>query len=134
MVALDTNVLIYCCDERDPRRQRIALDLVAETTEGVLPWQVACEFIAASRKLADQGFTAAQAWQRLAEFLGLFPLLMPTPAVLERARSLHIEQQWAFWDATLVSACIESGVTRLYSEDLPGRAKIASLEIVSPFA
>ena len=87
MIALDTNVLIYCCDERDPRRQQIALDLVAETTEGVLPWQVACEFIAASRKLADQGFTASQAWQRLAEFLGLLPLLMPTPAVLER-RSL----------------------------------------------
>ena len=61
MIALDTNILIYCCDERDPRRQQIALDLVAETTEGVLPWQVACEFIAASRKLADQGFTAAQA-------------------------------------------------------------------------
>jgi len=134
MIALDTNILIYCCDERDPRRQQIALDLVAETTEGVLPWQVACEFIAASRKLADQGFTAAQAWQRLGEFLGLFPLLMPTPAVLERARALHIEQQWAFWDATLVSACIESGVRRLYSEDLPARAKVDSLEIVSPFA
>jgi predicted nucleic acid-binding protein len=54
--------------------------------------------------------------------------------VLERVRSLHIEQQRAFWDATLVSACIERGVTRLYSEDLPGRAKIESPEIVSPFA
>jgi predicted nucleic acid-binding protein len=59
---------------------------------------------------------------------------MPTPPVLERARTLHLQQQWAFWDATLVSACIESGVTRLYSEDLPGREKIESLEIVSPFA
>jgi predicted nucleic acid-binding protein len=110
------------------------LDLVADTTDGVLPWQVACEFIAASRKLAEQGFTAAHAWQRLAEFLALFPLIMPTPAVLERARALHLQQQWAFWDATLVSACIESGVKRLYSEDLPGRTKIQSLEIVSPFA
>ena len=35
MIALDTNVLIYCCDRRDPRRQKIALDLVADTTEGV---------------------------------------------------------------------------------------------------
>jgi predicted nucleic acid-binding protein len=134
MIALDTNVLIYCCDKRDPRRQKIALDLVADTTEGVLPWQVACEFIAASRKLVSQGFTPAQAWERLAEFLGLFPLLMPTPAVLERARGLHVEQQWAFWDAMLVSACIESGVERLYSEDLPARTKVESLEIVSPFA
>ena len=134
MIALDTNVLIYCCDSRDPRRQQIALDLVAGTTDGVLPWQVACEFIAASRKLGEQGFTATAAWQRLSDFLALFPLIMPTPAVLERARELHLQQRWAFWDATLVSACIESGVTRLYSEDLPGRAKIESLEIVSPFA
>ncbi len=134
MIALDTNVLIYCCDSRDPRRQQIALDLVAGTTDGIFPWQVACEFIAASRKLAEQGFTAAAAWQRLAEFLALFPLIMPTPAVLERARELHLQQRWAFWDATLVGACIECGVTRLYSEDLPGRAKIQSLEIVSPFA
>jgi len=90
MIVLDTNVLIYCCDRRDPRRQQIALDLVADTTDGILPWQFACEFIAASRKLAEQGFTAAHAWQRLAEFLALFPLIMPTPAVLERARTLHL--------------------------------------------
>ena len=109
MIALDTKVLIYCCDKRDPRRQKIAMDLVA-------------------------GVTAAHAWQWLAEFLSLFPLLMPTPVVLERARTLHLEQQWAFWDATLVGACLETGVSRLYSEDLPGRTKIESLEIVSPFA
>jgi predicted nucleic acid-binding protein len=53
--------------------------------------------------------------------------------VLERARALHLQEQWSFWDATLVSACIESGVTRLYSEDLPGRTSIGSLEIVNPF-
>ncbi len=29
---------------------------------------------------------------------------------------------------------IEAGVTRLYSEDLPGRARVESREIVSPFA
>jgi len=109
------------------------LDLVASASDGILPWQVACEFVAASRKLADQGFTAAAAWQRLAEFLALFPLIIPAPAVLERARALHVEQKWAFWDATLVSACIEAGVGRLYSEDLPGR-RIETLEIVDPFA
>jgi predicted nucleic acid-binding protein len=133
MIALDTNVLIYCCDQRDPQRQRVALDLVAAATDAVLLWQVAAEFIAASRKLAQQGFTSEAAWQRLAEFLGIFPLIMPTAAVLERARNLHLEQQWAFWDAMLVAACLESGVTRLYSEDLPGKTSIESLEIVSPF-
>jgi predicted nucleic acid-binding protein len=134
MIALDTNVLIYCCDKRDLRRQQTAIELVAATTDAVLPWQVACEFIAATRKLADQGFTPAHAWQRLAEFLALFSLIQPTHAVLERARDLHLQQRWAFWDAMLVSACIETGVSRLYSEDLPGRTRIDGLDIVNPFA
>jgi hypothetical protein len=70
-----------------------------------------------------QGFAAAQAWQRLAEFLALFALVTPAPAVLERVRALHLERHWAFWD-----------VTRLSSEDLPGRTKIESLQSVGPFA
>jgi predicted nucleic acid-binding protein len=40
---------------------------------------------------------------------------------------------WSFWDAMIVSACLECGVTRLYSEDLPGSAVRGPLEIVNPF-
>ena len=36
MSALDTNVLIYACDKSDPRRQQIAIELIATVTEGVL--------------------------------------------------------------------------------------------------
>ena len=67
MIAVDTNVLIYACDQADPRRQQIALDLITNTSDGVLLWQVACEFLSASRKLSKQGFTPAHAWNRLAE-------------------------------------------------------------------
>ena len=58
MNAVDTNVLIYACDQSDVRRQRLALDLITSTPDCVLLWQVACEFIAASRKLNKQGFTS----------------------------------------------------------------------------
>ena len=57
MIALDTNVLIYACDKADPARQATALELISNAMDGVIPWQVACEFIAASRKLERQGFT-----------------------------------------------------------------------------
>jgi hypothetical protein len=57
MNAVDTNVLIYACDQTDVRRQRLALDLITTSPDCVLLWQVACEFIAASRKLNKQGFT-----------------------------------------------------------------------------
>lgn len=97
-------------------------------------WQVACEFVAASRKLAEQGFTQLDAWMRLAELLRLFPLVLPTPRVLEQARTLHVDRQWSFWDAMVVSACLDAGVTQLYSEDLPGQRAPQGLVIVNPFA
>jgi predicted nucleic acid-binding protein len=103
MVALDTNVLIYACDKADPSRQQarqqVALDLVSNAHDGVLLWQVACEFVAASRKLKHQGFAAADAWNRLADYQAVFPLVLPNAKALERARVLHAEEGWSFWDA-----------------------------------
>jgi predicted nucleic acid-binding protein len=43
MIAVDTNVLIYSCDQADPRRQKIALNLITSVPDGVLLWQVGCE-------------------------------------------------------------------------------------------
>ncbi len=57
MNAVDTNVLIYACDRSAGARQQKALDLIHGEAGGVLLWQVACEFVAASRKLAKQNFT-----------------------------------------------------------------------------
>lgn len=132
MIALDTNILIYACDQTNPVHEAKALDLIASATDGILLWQVACEFIAASRKLDAQGFTPAQAWNRLSEYMAIFPLVLPGDGILERARTLHLEQKLSFWDAMIVAGCLESGVSRLYSEDLPGKS-IASLEIINPF-
>jgi predicted nucleic acid-binding protein len=133
MIALDTNILIYACDKSDLNRQQVALDLISYASDGVLLWQVACEFVAASRKLRQQGFTTDAAWDRLADYLALFPLILPTSQALERARVLNARDGWSFWDAMIVAACLECGVTRLYSEDVPGRAVREPLEIVNPF-
>lgn len=133
MIAIDTNILIYACSPTDPARQERALNLIASTVDGVLLWQVACEFIAASRRLAPQGFTSAHAWDRLSEYLEVFPLVVPAEGALTRARLLHVEQKVSFWDSMIIAACIECGVGRLYSEDLPG-TRISSLEILNPFS
>ena len=109
MTAFDTNVLIYSCDKADRERQHQALELVSSIRDGVLLWQVACEFVAAARKLSAQGFTTAQTW------------------------ILHLKEQWSFWDAMIVAACLTSGVRRLYSEDISGR-EVPGLEIVNPFS
>jgi predicted nucleic acid-binding protein len=132
MIALDTNVLIYACDRSDPERQKRAAELIDRATDGVLLWQVACEFVAASRKLASQGFTPLDAWNRLAEFQALFPLVLPRPGILHHARDLHLSHGVSFWDSMILAACTEAGVEILYSEDVPGFA-ITSPKVVNPF-
>jgi predicted nucleic acid-binding protein len=129
MIAFDTNVLLYACDESYPQRQQTALRLIDETADGVLLWQVACEVVAASGKLSGQGFSPADAWLRLAELLDLFPLILPMDAVLQRARQMHLNEQRSFWDAMILAACLESGVTRLYSENFSGGSSPAGLEV-----
>jgi predicted nucleic acid-binding protein len=133
MIAIDTNVLIYACDQADPRRQKIALDLIANAHDGVLLWQVACEFLAASRKLDKQGFTPTHAWNRLDEFRDLLPLVLPTDGNLTRAKELHLTRGASLWDALILAACVEAGVEILYSEDLPGFEDFEGVRVVNPF-
>jgi predicted nucleic acid-binding protein len=49
MNAADTNVLLYVHDTRDATKQATASNLLQSLTDGVLLWQVACEYLAASR-------------------------------------------------------------------------------------
>ena len=133
MIALDTNILIYACDKSDTRRQQIALELISAAADGVLLWQVACEFVAASRKLSSQGFTAQDAWARLTEFLDVLRLVPPAGGVLLVAKSLHVTHNVSFWDAMILAACLDCGVEVLYSEDVPGLDAVGSLRVINPF-
>jgi predicted nucleic acid-binding protein len=78
MRAFDTNILIYACDGRDATRQTAAIALLTDPAPGVILWQVACEFLNASRKLADQGLIAEVAWERLERMLAVHPLCLPS--------------------------------------------------------
>jgi predicted nucleic acid-binding protein len=89
--------------------------------------------MSASRKTLAPDEDAAVIWLRLDEVRKALPLVIPPPETLERARELHVNQHIHFWDAMVYAACIEAGVTRIYSEDLPGSV-VAGLEVVNPFS
>jgi predicted nucleic acid-binding protein len=134
MIAIDTNVLIYACDRSDAHRQQIALDLIAATADGVLLWQVACEFVAASRKLDKNCFTSHDAWNRLGELMDVFRLIPPNAEILGRAQNLHLQYGVSFWDSLILASCVEADVETLYSEDVPGHASLPGLRVINPFA
>ncbi|MGZ8842514.1 MAG: PIN domain-containing protein [Pyrinomonadaceae bacterium] len=134
MNAVDTNVLIYARDPRHPLKHQTARQLTAQMLDGGLLWQVACEFIAASRKLTEVGYTQAQAWRELEQLRQLWKLIVPSEQILTHAERLTSTHNFSFWDSLLVAACIEGGVTRLYTEDFDSSiSKAIGVEIINPF-
>jgi len=133
MNAVDTNVLLYVHDPRDRDKQATAAALLQSLTDGVLLWQVACEYIAASRKLEPLGYSRAEAWRNMNDLRRVWTTILPSWSVLERAERLLDSYSLSFWDAMIIAACLEAGVTRLYSEDFDGYPQVDGLEIVNPF-
>lgn len=134
MNAVDTNVLIYARDPRDPVKWHKARELGHNMPDGALLWQVGCEFLAASRKLTPIGYTQAQAWRELEQLRALWQLILPSEKVFVLAEQLTSAHNLSFWDAMIVAACVEGGITRLYTEDFDDSvSKTTGVEIVNPF-
>jgi len=133
MNAVDTNVLLYVHDPRDPAKQAKAAALVASLTDAVLLWQVACEYLAASRKLAPFGFRPEDAWRELGRLQTVWAGALPDWSHLQVAEAIIASRSVSFWDALVLAVAQESGVTTLYSEDLAGVVPPAGLSVVNPF-
>ena len=133
MNAVDTNVLIYANDPRDPRKLAIATRLVEDLDDGVLPWQVICEFLATSRKIEPLGFSLTKAWHYLEKLRSTWQTVLPGWEVRVRAYELTQRYSISYWDALLIGACNDAGVERLYSEDLDTHDGLDGMEIINPF-
>jgi predicted nucleic acid-binding protein len=134
MNVLDTNIWLYSHDTRDLHKQSIAQRLIATVRPLALPWQVGCEFVAASRKLAPIGFAESQAWLALTAMRTLADaILVPVPDVWPETQALQSRYSLSFWDALLIAACLHEGVKILYTEDIGAPRTIDSLSLVNPF-
>jgi predicted nucleic acid-binding protein len=134
MNAIDTNIWMYSHDSRDIRKQEIARRLIDDLTPLALLWQVGCEFISASKKLAPLGFSEEHAWNSLGKMCNMADaIIMPTPDLWIQTRRLQMNLSVNFWDALIVAACLQRNVSTFYSEDFSHRQKIDRLEIINPF-
>src|ERR1051325_10772861 len=76
MNVIDTNIWIYRHDVRDPQKQLVAKNLISSIGPLVLPWQVGCDFMAGSRKLAPLGFDEAKAWAALGQMQAMATVVL----------------------------------------------------------
>jgi predicted nucleic acid-binding protein len=133
MNAVDTNVLIYARDSREPKKKAIAGFLITSIEDGALLWQVACEYISASGKLAASDFDRDRARSHVRELRREWKTLLPDWHALDAAESLSRRFSLSWWDSLLIASCLVGRVERLYSEDFDAYRRIDTLEIVNPF-
>ena len=130
---LDTNVLIYAHDGRDPRKRARARELIRRLIRerrGVLSLQVLQEFFAAAtRKL---GMSSEDARRRILQY-SRFDVVTLSAADLIAAIDLHRLHHLSIWDALVVRAALNGACTTLHTEDLQSGYVVESLTLRNPF-
>lgn len=134
---IDTNVIVYLFDRRDPEKQRRAGDLLEKLAASddpiVISTQVLQEaFVALTRKLGLGALDALQALE-LAKEAG-FQIQNVDVPVIWRAGRRSLEDRLSFWDSLIIETALDAGCTTLYSEDLQRGRQFDSLAVSNPFA
>ncbi len=140
MAALvDTNVLVYRFDDRFPKKQKIAVELLRRgiVEDSVrLPHQAIVEFVAAVTR-SIRGYTIlkpADALREADEFLHQFPVLYPNESILRDAVRGCAAYQLSWFDAHLWAYAEHYGLPEILTEDLQHDRLYGTVRVVNPFA
>lgn len=138
MNAVDTNVFVYFFDPMEPAKQAKAIALLQTlgkaTSSTVLLWQVLGEFASRMRKWQDLGrITRAEFLSHVVAVRSLFPLILPTPTVLDHSLDMTGRHSLSHWDSMILGACKEAGVTTLYTEDMGAPTAYDGIQLLNPF-
>jgi predicted nucleic acid-binding protein len=137
MNAVDTNIFLYSLDRHEPAKQLKAQQLLRQLSTSpqstFLFWQVLGELVQQLRRWKETGrLTAAEFLQHVQAFRHLFPLILPTVGVLDRALDLAARFSLSHWDRMILGACQEAGITTLYPEDMGAPRNIDGVQLVNP--
>ena len=130
---IDTNILVYSDDSRDPAKQEKALALIKKhflERTGVLSLQVLQEyFVTVVRKLKLD----AELAKRRVEFFAKFYVADPRVSDVLAAIDLHRLHGFSYWDSLVLHTAKQAGCRVLLSEDLQHGQEINVVRIVNPF-
>ena len=133
---IDTNVFIYLFDETNDRKRTIADRIVKtalETRTARISHQVVQETLNVVTRKLPSPMTAENAQRFLVQVLAPLWQIMPNIALYRRGLDVQARYGFSFYDSLIIAAALESGCTRLYSEDLQHGEQIEGLIIENPF-
>ena len=136
-VLVDTNVLVYCYDEDDPAKNKIAKELVREhlraRTMAITP-QVLNEFVAAITKPSRPQPMSWERVDRVAGYYHRFCHMLPFgPHTTFKAINGAYRHGLSFWDALIWASAREAGVPLILTEDFQHGREVEGVKFINPF-
>lgn len=133
---IDTNIFVYCFDDRQPDKKVRALALVSEalqTRNGVISWQVMQEFLNVSTRKFQVPLKPEDAKVYLQKVLHPLCHVFPDLDVYDGALDILKQTNYSFYDALIIAGALRGGCAILYSEDLRPGQQIDRVKVVNPF-
>lgn len=139
-ILIDTNVLVYSYDYRDPARQAIAikvLETLITASIGQISAQSLSEFFSAvtRQKGAQDAILpvneAIQETSKLARALAVYPVT--SQIVLEALRGVR-QYKLSFWDAQIWAAARLNQVSTIFTQDFQDGMSLESVQFINPFS
>jgi len=134
---VDTNVLVYLHDGREPEKQARAREVLLRlgaAASGCLPAQALAEFASVALRKLEPPMPPELLYQQVEALEGTFPVLPLTPAVVLEAVRAARDHQLAYYDAQVWAVAKLTQIPIVLSEDFPSGAVLEGVTFVDPFA
>lgn len=131
-IFIDTNLIVYANDSRDPQKQHNAIELIRELMDdglGVISSQVLQEYANTALTKLNQQHTVVL---RQLTLLESFEVVLLKPALIRRAIEIRSAYAITFWDSCIISAAESAGCDSIYSEDLNTGQYYSGLKLINP--
>lgn len=137
---VDTNILVYRCDPRDPRKREMARVLLRRgllENSLQIPHQAVLEFVSVVTRVWPDGHSILpreEAWRQAEELLVEFPVLYPNAQVVRTALRGMAAYQLSWFDAHLWAYAEHYQLPEILSEDFEHGRLYGNVRVRNPFA
>jgi predicted nucleic acid-binding protein len=135
-VFVDTNILLYARDIREPVKQPRAaqwLDHLWREQLGRTSTQVLSEYYVNVTRKLKPGLPPEEAWDEVQALFAWNPQAIDAD-LLSRARMVERRHQLSWWDSLIVAAAQAQGCAILLTEDLNDSAVYGGVKVRNPFS
>ena len=133
---IDTNIIVYCFDERMPDKKTRSLSLITDalqTGNGMISWQVVQEFLNVATRKFKVPLKPVDAKLYLQKVLHPLCQVFPDLEIYQNALNLQENTNYSFYDSLILAGAFQEGCTILYSEDFHSGHQVDGLRIMNPF-